>query len=220
MTIDRGAVGRPGPVEGLAQLLDRRDATDLATEGGGMAGEVDTHRGPGRVNVGPQVVERLAALADLQALDHRESTVVADDDDHLVPGQHRGVQVAVEHQVRPVTDEHDRVPVGCQGAAGHRRTPAARQLVTHAREPVLAVERGHGVRPPPVVQLAGKATRRGEGVVVGGRPLVDHADDLGIGRQPIAWVRPAGRGSPAVRPARLRRGLSTPPGRATHRARR
>ena len=83
------------------------------------------------------VVERHAALVDLQAVDHREATVVADDDDQLVTGQHRAVQVAVHHQVRAVADER-RSPR--RSGMRHLRPPRPADLVAHAREPVLAVE--------------------------------------------------------------------------------
>ena len=75
--------------------------------------------------------------ARLEPVDHGEAAVVADDHDQLLPGEHRAVEVGVEHQVRAVADERDHVAV----RARHPRAPRAGDLVAHARVAVLAVER-------------------------------------------------------------------------------
>ena len=85
------------------------------------------------------------------------------------------VEVAVHHQVRPVADEHDHSAVRGERRPRHRRAPPAADLVAHAREAVLAVERRRRPRPPAVVQLAREAARRGERVVVGRRRRRDTA---------------------------------------------
>ena len=99
----------------------------LAAQRCGVGDEVDARRRRLVRARRPQVVERLAALVHLEPLDHRVAAVVAHDDDHLVPRQHRRVEVAVEHQVRPVADEHDRVAVGRQIARGPSPRPSRRR---------------------------------------------------------------------------------------------
>ena len=92
----------------------------------GVGDEVDGRLSAGRPDISQQVVERITTLADLQPVDHGVAAVVAQDDDHLVSRQHRRVEVAVEHQVRPVADEHDRVAGRGELGAGHRCAPATR----------------------------------------------------------------------------------------------
>ena len=60
----------------------------LAAEGDGVSDEVDVDLASGCFDVAPQVVERLAALGDLETFDHRIAAVVAQHDDHLVSGEH------------------------------------------------------------------------------------------------------------------------------------
>ena len=182
MTVVRSVVRAQS--NAFAELVDRGDLARFAAEGDGVGDEIDTDLASRCCDVTPQVVERLAPLSDLEAFDHCVAAVVAQHDDHLVPRQHRRVEVAVEHQVRAVADEHDRVAVGLQFGTRHRRSPPAGQLVAHAGEPVLTIERRDAERPPAVVQLAGKPTRCGEGVIALRGPRPDRPDDLGVRRQP------------------------------------
>ena len=108
---DRGAVRRPRPLDRVGELGDVGDAASGAAHRRGVGGEVDRRPLPCDPHVGEQVVERRPALVDLQPVDDGEAAVVAQDHDHLVPGQHRRVQVAVHHQVRAVADEHERLTV-------------------------------------------------------------------------------------------------------------
>ena len=74
--------------------------------------------------------------SDLEPLDHREATVVAEERDQLVPGDHGAQELGVEHQVRAVADEREHLAP----CTRHARAPRAGQLIAHAREAVLAVE--------------------------------------------------------------------------------
>ena len=131
-----------------------------------------------------------AALPDLQALDHGEAAVVAEHRDQLVAGDHRAQQLGVEHQVRAVADEREHLAA----RARHARAPGAGELVAHAREAVLAVERRDAAREPVDVELAREAAGGRDGVVVRARRGVDGGDDLGVGR-----LRRTRRGATAAR---------------------
>ena len=152
--------------ERALQLVHRCDTLAVAAHRRGVGGEVDVDQ-LAVASVLDQVVERHAALVDLQPVDDREAAVVADDHDQLVAGEHRAVQVAVHHHVRAVADERDDLVVG----AGHLGAPRTGDLVAHAREPVLAVEVADLLGTPAVDQLAGQTAGRGEHVVASAAAL-------------------------------------------------
>src|SRR5689334_4547227 len=130
-------VGGARPLNGLAELVDGRDALAATAERGRVRGPVDLD-----AIFSQHVVERAAAHVRLEAVDHRVTAVVADDDDQLLARQHRAVQLGVEHQVRAVAHEgEDFAVTTCEP-----RAPGAGDLVAHAREAVLAVEGGDALR--------------------------------------------------------------------------
>ncbi len=125
-----------------------------------------------------EVVEGGAALEVLQPVDDGEAAIVADDDDHLVAGQHRGIDVGIHHQIGAVAGKDDDITV----RIGHRRAPAAGDLVAHAGKAEFAIKRARRLDLPDLGKLARQAAGGGQdevGVVAG---AVDDADDLRIGR--------------------------------------
>src|SRR3954468_11315293 len=98
---DVAAIGALGPGERTGEIVEAFDVFGGRAESLGVLGEIDTLqlRVTSRVQ---QVVERHAALVDLEVVDRGEPAVVADDEDHLVSGEHRRVDVGVHHQIRAV----------------------------------------------------------------------------------------------------------------------
>ena len=143
-----------------------------------MLGEVDGGRALDAA-VLEEVVEGRGALEALQAVDHGEAAIVADDDDELKAGEDRAVDVGVEHQVAAVADEDDHVARG----VGHLRPPAAGDLVAHAGEAELAVEAADRLGLPVLAQLARQAAGCGQRQIARVAHAVDGADHVGIGRQ-------------------------------------
>ena len=127
------------------------------------------------------------ALADLQAVDDGVPPVVAEHDDQLVAGEVRAVELGVEHEVRPVSDERDDLA----RCAPHSGSPGARDLVPHRRVAVLAVERADSFREPVDVHLAREPACGGQREILRARESIDRTDDLRV-RRDIACVRRRG----------------------------
>ena len=95
------------------RLLERRDVGDLfgdAAERLRMRHPVD--RGIALPDILEHVPVRRTALVDLEAVDDGIPAVVAENDDELVAGENRAVQLGVEHEVRAVADEGDHLASG------------------------------------------------------------------------------------------------------------
>ncbi len=127
--------------------------------------------------IGDQVVERNSTLVDLQPVDHGKSTVVTDNHDHLVTRQNRAVEIRIQHHRRSVTDKHDHFAVG----PGHLGAPTAADLISHARESVLAVEVVDFTGAPSVVHLARKAAGSSDDVITGSLIPIHYTDNLSVG---------------------------------------
>ena len=87
---DVGPLRCPGAHERGRQIVDRLDALGLAAERAGVRDPVDVH--VIRADRREHVVERRAALAHLQPLDHRIAAVVAEHDDELMSCDHGAEQ--------------------------------------------------------------------------------------------------------------------------------
>src|SRR3990167_5357265 len=116
-----------------------------------MFDEIDVQRGGavGDAAILQQVVETGNALELLQARDHGIAAVVADHDDHLVTGQHGGIDVRVHHHIGAVAEHDDGRAARATGAAlGHGMAPASGDLVAHAGESEFAVKGMRVFYPP------------------------------------------------------------------------
>ena len=163
--------------------------------------------------VGEQVVEAVGALAGLQPVDHGEARVVAEHGDERDPGERRGVELGVQHQVGAVAEDRGDQAVRVGQGASERGAPRRGDLVAHAGEAVLEVHggarggaRSYGAGAPAAVQLAGHPPGGGEHVVVGTRGVVDDPGDLGVGERPVgadaARAQPVDGRVPGGPPAR------------------
>ena len=148
---------------------------------------------PGPAASASMLLNPLGALPGLEPVDHREPGVVADNRHERDAGKRGRIEIGAEHQIRAVAEERRHEPVRMRCGAGHGRTPRPRQLVPHAREPVLEVHRraGHrsGVRrrnrAPPTVELARDPARRSEDVVGRAAGVIDDPHDLGVRQRAI-----------------------------------
>src|SRR3954453_1924196 len=93
---DVTAIGGLGPGDRSGEIVEPFDVLGPRAERLRVLGEVDPLQlcVTSRVQ---QVVERHAALVDLQIVDGGKPPVVADDEDHLVSGEHRRIDVGVHH---------------------------------------------------------------------------------------------------------------------------
>src|SRR5262252_4184208 len=126
---------------------------------------------------GEQVVEARVARRALQALDAAEAAVIEEHDDELEPQANGGGNLAVEHEVRPITHQHDHFPLWLRELHSER----TRDLVAHARVTVLEVITTGLRRPPVLVQLPGQAARRAYDDVRLLRGTLHGTDDAGVG---------------------------------------
>ncbi len=158
-----------------------------------------------------QVVELGAARVDLQPVDDGEAAVVADDEDHLLPGHHRRVDVRVHHQVRAVADPGDDVARSAGRGAPPRprrsRSPSSSSRTRSRTTPTDLRAPAHG-------ELAGQAAGRRQDVVVRVGRGVDRLDHLGVGgRSVVRSARTTNRGRRATRRCARRPRPATRPGR-------
>ena len=93
------------------EVADALDGLGDRAQPLGMLGEVGGDV-LGDLAVLEEVVEGGRALGVLEPADDRVAAVVADHDDQLVPGEDRGVELGVHHQVRTVADEDDDLALG------------------------------------------------------------------------------------------------------------
>src|SRR3954453_15814453 len=140
------------PGERSGKTLEPFDMLGPRAESLGVLGKIDALQllVTSRVQ---QVVERLAALVDLQVVDGGEAAVVADDEDHLVSGEHRRIDVGVHHQVRAVANEGDHIRLWSRHLCAER----AGDLVAHRGHPELRVEAADGLRSPTADEFTGQA---------------------------------------------------------------
>jgi hypothetical protein len=82
--------------------------------------------------VANQIIERDSALSVLKAVDNSEAAVVADDNNDLVAGEDRRIDVRVHHKVGAVAKHHKRVSIRVR----HCRAPSSRDFVAHGEPPV------------------------------------------------------------------------------------
>ena len=125
-----------------------------------------------------QIVEARAALAVLQAVDHGIAAIVADDHDHLVAGENGRIDIRIHHHVGAVADHDDRRA----GRVGHGRAPSGRDLIAHAGEAELAVERIGLFDAPVLHHFAGQPAGGGDEIVALASLRTDDTDHLRIGR--------------------------------------
>ena len=128
--------------------------------------------------------------------DRVEPVVVDEDDRQLHALLDRGDELARQHQVGAVADEHVDVALG----RGHLHADAAGDLVAHARVAVLDVVALRVAGAPELVQVARHRARGADDDARRRRGVVDRAEHLALRRQrPVAR---ASRGAPPRRPTR------------------
>ena len=117
---------------------------------------------------------------------------------------HRGGQLGGHHQVRAVADHHEDVAV----RAGQPDAEPAGDLIAHAGVAVLDVVALRVAGPPELVQVSRHRAGRTHHDVAGIGQLVDQADHLVLGEQPVgagfgvSGSRRAARSRPRRRSAR------------------
>ena len=144
----------------------------------GVLGEVDATK-LGVAGRAQQVVELDAALVHLEVVDRGEPCVVADDEDHLVPGEHRR-----------------RCRCSSSGTSRRRRRPARRCRAGPSWRPARRRSRSPSsssrtrcrtCRPVfvrhPATSSPGRPAGRRQAVIVVVAQLVDHLDHLRVGRR-------------------------------------
>ena len=174
----RRPVGLPGAIDRRFEIAQRSHMLGTGPHRFRVFGEIDGDQ-PFMAHILEQVVERRHALEGLQAIDHRIAAVVADDDDELVTGNDRGIHVRVHHQIGAVADHRDDVGI----RHGHLGAPGAGDLVTHARETELAVERPRGLDLPVLGELARQTAGGGDDAIPLAGLAVHGAHHLRIARK-------------------------------------
>ena len=123
----------------------------VGAETAGVGYEVEVSGLPVRFRA--QVVEARVTRGVLQALDAAEPAVVEQYDDQLRTEAHGGRDLAVEHEIRPVSDHHDHFALGLR----ELHAEGAGDLVAHAGVAILQVVPAGMLRPPVAVQLTGQS---------------------------------------------------------------